>query len=313
MKRKQAKPVISRKTAIFLGGGVVLACICSAVFAYRAYHTQATRELKPRTLEELLFIPDKHLGRVDIARMNLLCATGLPGAENIDVEKYLATIDQWAKVVKAEEKKYLPVFYENRVKYEYSQAKFKAVYLGLTIQQVLKCRYNMELVNSGIEKDWASLRFHEDSRDTFIHGFVERKKGTCSSIPVLLVALGRRCGYPLYLVASKGHLFVRWEDDKDRFNFDAATQGVNIHSDEYFHTYPFPITESDWKHEKLLKNLSPVEELSEFMNTRGLCFAAHGKLKEAVDAYTLYFRGFPESRLVQRNIDNAKRRMNDEK
>lgn len=99
MKQKKAKPVISRKIAIFLGGMMVMfTCVCLTVFAYRAHHIRVTSELKPQTLEELLAIPDKDLGRVDIARMNLLCATGLPGAENIDVEKYLATLDEWTRV-----------------------------------------------------------------------------------------------------------------------------------------------------------------------------------------------------------------------
>jgi len=313
MKRKQTKPVISRKTAIFLGGGVVLACLCSAVFTYRAYHTQATKELKPRTLEELLAIPDKDLGRVDIARMNLLCATGLPGAENIDVEKYLATIDQWAKVVKAAEEKYLPAFYRNPAKYENSLSKFKAIYLVLTFKEDLKCGYNMELVRSGVMADRTNSKFAEDSRDSFLHGFVERGKGSCASIPVLAVALGRRCGYPLYLVSSKGHAFFRWEDGKERFNVEAAIRGTDIHPDEHYHTYPFPITELDWRHERFLKNHTPVEEFSVFMFLRGVCFWAHNRFQEAEEAFTHYLRGFPESQFIRAYITECQWRMNDEK
>ena len=290
-----------------------MVCVCSAVFAVRVYHTRVTQELKPRTLEELLAIPDEDLGRVDIARMNLLCAQGLPGAENIDVGKYLATIDQWAKIIKVAEEKYLPAFYRNPDKYENSLSKFKAIYLVLTFKEDLKCGYNMKLVRSGAMFDYTNLKFHEDSRDAFLHGFVERGKGSCASLPVLAVALGRRCGYPLYLVASKGHAFFRWEDDKERFNVEAAIRGTDIHPDEYYHTYPFTITETDWRHEKFLQNHTPAEELSTFMFLRGVCFWAHNRFKEAEEAFTYYLRGFPESQFIWAYIAECQWRMNHEK
>jgi hypothetical protein len=172
---------------------------------------RSNAQLPPGTLKELLALPDKDLGRVDVARMNLLCATGLPNAGKNDIEQSLATIEAWAEVVKKAERKYLPNYYKYPSKYENSLAKFKAITLALTVKEDLKCGYNMELVRSGVMKDMGSTRFFSDSRDLFIHGFLERKTGTCASIPVLLVALGRRCGYPLRLVSGKGHLFCRWE------------------------------------------------------------------------------------------------------
>ena len=288
---------------------MALACVCLTVLAYRMYDTWATRELKPRTLEELLALPDESLARVDIARMNLLCATGLPHAENIDVEKYLATLDDWAKVIKKAEAKYLPAFYRNPAKYENSLSKFKAIYLVLAFKEDLKCGYNMELVRSGVMDDRTSSKFAEDSRDSFLHGFIERGKGSCASIPVLAVALGRKCGYPLYLVSSKGHLFFRWDDGKERFNVEAAIRGTDIFPDEYYHTYPFTITETDWRHEKFLKSFTPIEELSGFMFTRGVCFESHGRFMEAEKAFVPYLRGFPESRFIRGYIAEVKRRM----
>ncbi|MCL2104323.1 MAG: hypothetical protein FWH21_04615 [Kiritimatiellaeota bacterium] len=181
MRRKKTKPVGSRKTAILLGGMVALVCVCSAVFAVRVYHTRATQELKPWTLEDLA------------------------------------------------------------------------------------------------------------------------------------VALGRRCGYPLYLVASKGHAFFRWEDDKERFNVEAAIRGTDIYPDEHYHTYPFTITETDWRHEKFLQNHTPVEELSTFMFLRGVCFWAHNRFKEAEEAFTYYLRGFPESQFIWAYIAECQWRMNHEK
>lgn len=44
---------------------------------------------------------------------------------------------------------------------------------------------------------------------------------------MLYVAIGRRLGYPLKLVECKGHLFVRWEDAKERFNIEGTSRGLH--------------------------------------------------------------------------------------
>mgnify|MGYP001803261196 CR=1 FL=1 len=56
-----------------------------------------TYDLEPQTLDELLSIPAEDLDQVDIARMNLLCATGLPGADHLNakgIDHALATLDR---------------------------------------------------------------------------------------------------------------------------------------------------------------------------------------------------------------------------
>ncbi len=283
--------------------GILSAC-CIALIAYQRSHAP----LAPGTLQELLALSDKDLGRVDIARMNLLSAAGLSNAGSNNVEQSLATIDVWAEAAKKAERKYLPNYYKAPSKYENSLAKFKAVTLALTVKEDLKCGYNMELVHSGVMKDMGSTRFFRDSRDLFIHGFLERGTGTCASVPVLLVALGRRCGYPLYLVSGKGHLFCRWEGKDEVFNIEASMQGVDIYPDSYYRTFPHPFTEAEREDEKYLKSHTPVEELGLFMNTRGNCLKENGMPWEAADAYVVSLRGFPKSKLTRAYINNAQRR-----
>ncbi len=47
-------------------------------------------------------------------------------------------------------------------------------------------------------------------------------------MPVLYVAIGRRLGYPLELVTTKGHVFACWEDSNDRFNIEGTNEGLNL-------------------------------------------------------------------------------------
>lgn len=271
-------------------------------------HLSRHPTVEPQTLSELLDLPEDKLMRVDIARMNLLCAVDLPNSENIDLSEYLTTLDRWAEAVKKAEEKYLPTFYRNPAKYENSLSKFKAITLALTIQEDLKCRYNMELVRSGVMQDVRQTKFFSDSRDLFVHGLIERRMGSCSSLPVLLVILGRRCGYPLYLVTSKGHLFCRWQDSHETFNIEAASRGVDIFQDSHYRAFPYPFTDVEMNCEKYLKTLTPLEELGIFMNTRGLCLKEHNLFPQAVEAYEASLRGFPNSRLTRAYIGEAKRK-----
>jgi hypothetical protein len=56
----------------------------------------------PATLDELTALSEDELDDVDLARMNLLAAEGLPGAEEIDLAGAEAEIDRWAAYIKHE-------------------------------------------------------------------------------------------------------------------------------------------------------------------------------------------------------------------
>ena len=52
--------------------------------------------LSPRTLDALLALSPDQLGKVDIALINLLCAIGLRGSENLNVQQCIGTLNTWA-------------------------------------------------------------------------------------------------------------------------------------------------------------------------------------------------------------------------
>jgi hypothetical protein len=51
----------------------------------------------PSDWRQLLALSDEKLSRFDIAELNLICAGGMPGAENIDLGQCLRTIDRMAE------------------------------------------------------------------------------------------------------------------------------------------------------------------------------------------------------------------------
>jgi regulator of sirC expression with transglutaminase-like and TPR domain len=149
--------------------------------------------------------------------------------------------------------------------------------------------------------------FFADSQDVFLHGLTgANRQGTCSSLPVLYVAVGRRLGYPLKLVTTKGHLFVRWESASERFNFEAAGNGANRFSDDYYRRWPLEVSEAEIQADGHLKSLTPAEELAVFLSIRGMCQAEVGRYAGASESFAHAARLAPSCHSYFRMRDDMK-------
>ena len=58
-----------------------------------------------QAFDRLLEMSDDELGQQDIALVNLVCAGGLPGTENMDIPQCLAIIEEWTERVRSETEK----------------------------------------------------------------------------------------------------------------------------------------------------------------------------------------------------------------
>jgi hypothetical protein len=256
-----------------------------AVNAFAAY------SFVPRSLQDLLSATPARLAECDIARMNLVCAEGLPGSENLDIDERLATLDRWAEKVRFETQRHLyrahdPQWAEH---YRHSASYVKAEFLAQVLQQDCGAHYNYARIR---DPDF------RNSKDLFIHGMIDSDNGgTCVSIPVLYVAVGRRLGYPLKHVLTKRHVFCRWDDGRgERFNVDpSANGGIGFEGDDYYRTWPAQISEDAVARGEYLKSLTPGEELAVFLECRGHCLYDTGWLPEARDAYAAVCLLMPQS------------------
>ena len=218
--------------------------------------------------------------RPDIARVNLEQAVGLPhGIEgDAEIDACLATLDEWAGRVAAETRRMWPDWLNDPAYYDRDEAVFRMMTLVTVLQRDLGVRYNPEAVGN-----WD----FRDARDSFLHGLLaDRRTGTCVNIPVLYVAAGRRLGYPLHLALAKGHYFVRWQrPDGTHLNFDGTNQGLSVHGDDFYLSWPRAITPGDLARGEYLRALSPAEELACFLGSRGHCLEDHGQVDEAAACY----------------------------
>lgn len=251
--------------------------LCSAQFA------------EPLSVEKLLAITEKELEtalpKFDIAYINMVCAKGLPGAETLDIPAALAKLDKWTRQIEVETARHQRLFYRDKSYYNNSLAYYQIEMMVTVLAQDMGVKYNTELIETGALDDLKSTRFFADSRDLFLHGLLsQRPMGTCASMPVLVVAIGRRLGYPLKLACAKAHLFARWESEQKRFNIEATGRGWNPYLDSYYRQWPHPFTEAEKRANRLLKSLTRAEELSGFLGLRALCLKEHKRDSEAKQA-----------------------------
>lgn len=242
-------------------------------------------------LGDLLAASPKQLDQTDIAVMNLACSTGIPGAENLNVDACLKTLDVWAAHVQSELDRNMHLFREHPEKYENSLAYFKVLLMVCVLQE-----------DCGIHYDWEQIgrTDYGNPNDWLIQGlFNKDRSGTCSTMPVLYVAIGRRLGFPMYLVTTKGHMFARWEsaDGKQRFNIEGTNHGMNCYSDEFYKSWPYKIDDEEIKDSSRLKSLSGAEEFALFLQIRGNILESQNRMPEALAAY-----GFAQA-LQPKNFD----------
>lgn len=285
-------------------GLVWLLAVCAMAGCSEPREGSRGDELCPSNLEELVALSATELERVDVGRMNLVCADAVSGLGESELSRLLRRLDEWAEDARRAEVRYRKTYEREPMRYDNSYAKYRAVNLALTIKEDFRCRYQKEHIRSGAMTDFSSPRFFRNADDVFVSGLLKRRLGTCSSFPVLLVALGRRLGYPLYLKLTGGHMFCCWDDGKERFNLETNGDAVDTPHDEHYLKEPCygmaARSQRELAGERLMVNLTNAEALSVFLETAGYCAEANCKLLQALFFYRTALKYRPKSAILNR-------------
>ena len=256
------------------------------------------------SLEVLLKMPPAKLESLDVAHLNLACSVGLFGSESLDIRSLLTVLEQWSERVRLETDRCWRLYHSKPSDFQNSPDIYRMTILGAVLQRDFGVGYNPRRVTAAGVFESNSV-FFANSRDVFLHGLLAgSRQGTCSSLPVLYLAVGRRLGYPLKLVPTKGHLFVRWEDAGKRFNVECTSRGVCIYDDDHYRQWPIPL-KADEEASGYLKSLTAVETLAVFMNLRGHCLLANGRIDEGLEAHVTAARLAPESQICRQVLAEA--------
>ena len=247
------------------------------------------------------------LENIDIGLRNLLISQGLRGSENLDIDACMGELATIKQRVQQETARNLHQYFENPAKFENSEQYFRMLTLLTVLQQDFGAIYNPDRVTPvGVFESNSS--FYANSHDVFMHGLLgDQRGGTCASLPVLTIAIGRRLGYPLALVSAQNHLFVRWNDEKSPTNFEVTGLGLGTYPDDHYRKWPYPFDSTAEKANRYLLSMSAAEECAVFMSIRGACLMAANRCEESLEAYRSAVKLAPDSKLYQLILEQAQR------
>jgi len=184
-----------------------------------------------QTLDELLQKPEE---KFNLGEAALVLAAEVPElAGRFDVQVYLAKLDQMA-------------------------ADIRPRIAGKSPGQIIS-----ELNGYIFEEEKFKVEEHKDDKEHypshFLNVLLDRKKGCCTGLSLLYIALGERLNLPLYVVLAPKHVFVRWDDNKTTINIETLEQGWPFTNNEYIRN--FNINKVSIENKVFLKNLDKKEAL----------------------------------------------------
>jgi hypothetical protein len=264
-----------------------------------------------QAFDRLLRMSNIELAQQDIALVNLICATGLPGTENLNIAQCLVTIDQWTLRVRDETEKGFSRYRANPDPNKGSEAVYRLWQVMYTLRFGFGLKHRMTAETDGDSVatprrvTGGPYKTSVDSDSIFIHGLLGQDRiGSCSSLPVLFAAVGRRLGYPVKLVLTVQHVFNRWVSDSESFNMDGCCKDV-IAGDEYEHyiNWPRPWRASERASNVFLRPATPREELAAFMFMRCIVLSANLEFDAAYRTCKIANQLSPENPGYQNELD----------
>lgn len=241
----------------------------------------------------MLRLHPAQVGHCDAARLNLLCATDLPGAEDLDVDALLHRLDVWSAWIAQHTDQQGDYFDQHRDEYQDSEPYWRVITLSTVLQLHFGVRYEPRLL------DWQNWDW-KDSRDVLLHGLLGPcRTGSCPSLPVLIIVIGRRLGYPMFQVHAPAHTFSRWDGLtsgggeypnpawREKLNIECHGKGLVTEPDEHYRQWPVKWTpeviEAERRRKKplYLRSIDPEEELAGYLLQRAHVLLENKRYDEA--------------------------------
>jgi regulator of sirC expression with transglutaminase-like and TPR domain len=209
-------------------------------------------------LERILHLDDATLNKIDVARVNLLVAREL--FPDLDAGAYCAALDRLAE----DARRFAALGGGDRNDPDYC---IRALNTALYRHQ------GFRYAELGGAKDAAA--FHRDPRNLFLNGVLDRKQGTCISMPVLYIAVADRLGYPVRGVNANDHFFCRWDDGRAVSNIEATSEGGWSADEDYIRD--MKVTPGQIRSGAAMRSLTRRELIGNFFFARAAHYAVTGR------------------------------------
>lgn len=228
----------------------------------------------------MIGMSEAELSRHDIAEINLHCAVGLPGSEDLDITQCLERLQHWTEHARFATERAL----ENKSKFPQYRDWPDGIYRALMLQIAIQNHLGMKLDHARMAQPFDG----RDSRDLFIHSvLMDGRPAMCTTAPVIYAAIGRSLGYPIRLVKTKCHIFCRWDDPNgERFNIEPSNPGFLSKPDSYYRDWPLPWTPLEQRKNCWLKSLTVRQELALSLDLRGTCWFENMESENAMACFS---------------------------
>jgi len=206
--------------------------------------------LYARSIEQVLRLREED---VDLATAALIVSEHW--SDVVSGRRHLSTLDDMALEIR------------ERLRRKRLNANFRAIPL-----------INAYLFN---ELGFTSISEASDPNDLFLHTVLDKKRGYCLSLSILYLSLGERLGLPLYGVVVPGHFFIRYDDNRVRFNIETTSKGGNASDEHYINKFKVPPGNDKSIY---MKNLNKIQTLGCFFNNLGNCYSDIDETESALQA-----------------------------
>lgn len=240
---------------------------------------------------QFLALPDEQLEQANTVRLNLAVARGIPGLENLDVEKYVHMVDEWTELFSRELRGMERSFKATPWKWKSDIRFFRVGMLQGFLGHIIGIRYIEE-------QKHADAVYYTDPGQLFLHGLIDTKQGTCGNMATLHVAMCRRMGWPVSLACARAHLLSRFDDGHVIHNIEAtSTHPGSFNSEEdsyYIEKFKLPRRAIECGSD--LRKLTARQMLALFITSRGRHYRDTGRMQDAEVDYALSRALFPDHR-----------------
>jgi hypothetical protein len=251
-----------------------------------------------RTVAQLMALSNAELEKVDIVGMSVAVAREIPGQENLDYQHYREIVDGWTDQFR----RWMPTaeanFLNSPQQWRGDINFFRLGLLATYLTRERGVRYDEKY--SQDQKEGKNSKYKEPGA-VLVHGLIDTLRGTCATMPVLHVAIGRRLGWPVSLAAVGPHYVCRYDDGKVHYNIEATYTGPGFVSDadeDYMKNDHLPkkalTSGSDFR------SLSAREMLGVFVAARARYYRDTSRFGEADRDYALARVLYPNHRYAYR-------------
>lgn len=229
-----------------------------------------------RSTWELLALPDEALEKVSLVELNLAVVREIEGYEELDLSKYEAIVDQWAREFAKELPKIDATFRGREAEYNNDLRFYRIGQLMAWLGHKKNIEYIPE--QRGLESV-----VYKDPAELFLHGLLDTSQGTCGNMPTLQAAIARRLGWPVALAPVESHTVCRFDDGEVAYNIETThtdkggfSAGTEADYAKEFNLPPCAFTQAD-----TLETMSAREMLGYFISLRGRYYRDTGQWEKA--------------------------------